>query len=210
MKRLALLLAMLCAPMVAAADAGAQQWVAAWTASAQGPYPVGNPTAQPELKFAFPSAEQGARNQTFRLIVKPDAWGPQARIRLSNAFGTKPVTFNDAYVGLQESGAAILKGTNQPVLFGGQTNVIVQPGQSVASDPVALPFVATPPSPLLKGRKLAVSFHVLGESGPMTWHAKALQTSYLSAPGAGPLATDEGESAVLIRRRPGTSSTRST
>ena len=195
MKRLALLLAMLCAPMVAAADAGAQQWVAAWTASAQGPYPVGNPTAQPELKFAFPSAEQGARNQTFRLIVKPDAWGPQARIRLSNAFGTKPVTFNDAYVGLQESGAAILKGTNQPVLFGGQTNVIVQPGQSVASDPVALPFVATPPSPLLKGRKLAVSFHVLGESGPMTWHAKALQTSYLSAPGAGPQAKDEGETA---------------
>ena len=33
---------------------------------------------------------------------------------------------------------------------------------------------------MLRGRKLAVSFHVAGESGPMTWHAKALQTSYIS------------------------------
>ena len=32
----------------------------------------------------------------------------------------------------------------------------------------------------LTGRKLAVSFHVAGESGPMTWHAKALTTSYLT------------------------------
>jgi len=37
-----------------------QNWVASWTASAHGPYPVGNPTAQPEQKFALPSAETGA------------------------------------------------------------------------------------------------------------------------------------------------------
>ena len=76
------------------AIAQAQQWVASWTASAHGPYPVGNPTAQPELKFALPSPEQGARDQTFRLIAKPDIWGAQTRIRLSNAFGKKPVTFD--------------------------------------------------------------------------------------------------------------------
>jgi lysophospholipase L1-like esterase len=195
MRRLVLLLAIICAPLLSTGQASAQQWVASWTASAHGPYPVGNPTAQPELKFAFPSPEQGARDQTFRLIVKPDAWGSQARIRLSNAFGAKPVTFDGAYVGLQESGAAVLKGTNQPVLFDGKKSVTVPPGQSIVSDAVALPFVANPPSPLLKGRKLAVSFHVVGESGPMTWHAKALQTSYLTAPGAGALGQDEGESA---------------
>ena len=110
MKRLALLLTMLFVPLLAG-EAAAQQWVASWTGSAHGPYPVGNPTAQPELKYAFPSADQGARNQTFRLIVRPDAWASQTRVRLSNVFGTKPVTFNDAFVGLQESGAAIMKGT---------------------------------------------------------------------------------------------------
>jgi lysophospholipase L1-like esterase len=195
MKRLALILAVLFVPWLLAGEASAQQWVASWTGSVHGPYPVGNPTAQPELKYAFPSADAGARNQTFRLIVRPDVWGPQTRIRLSNVFGTKPVTFNDAFVGLQESGAAIMKGTNQPVLFGGQKSVTVQPGQSAVSDAVALPFVQTPPSPLLRGRKLAVSFQVMGESGPMTWHAKALQTSYVSPPGSGPKGQEEGESA---------------
>jgi lysophospholipase L1-like esterase len=195
MKRLSLLpvMALLC--LLAAGAAQAQQWVAAWTAAAQGPYPVGNPTAQPELKFALPSPEQGARNQTFRLIVKPDVWGPQTRLRLSNAFGTQPVTFNDVFVGLQDASGAVVKGTNQPVLFGGRKNVTVAPGQSVVSDAVSLPFVKAPSDPLLRGRKLAVSLHVVGESGPMTWHAKALQTSYVSPPGSGPRSQDEGESA---------------
>ncbi|MFO1162780.1 MAG: GDSL-type esterase/lipase family protein [Reyranellaceae bacterium] len=194
MKRLILLLALAVAAMLPEA-ANAQQWVASWTASAHGPYPIGNPTAQPELKFAFPMAEQGARNQSFRMIVKPDVWGPQARIRLSNVFGTKPVTFNDAFVGLQESGSAIVSGTNQAIMFGGKKSVTVAPGESVVSDPVNLPFVKTPPDMLLKGRKLAVSFHVVGDSGPMTWHAKALQTSYLSAPGSGPHSGEESENA---------------
>ena len=49
---------------------------------------------------------------------------------------------------------------------------------------MALPFVRRR-SDCSAGRKLAVSFHVVGESGPMTWHAKALQTSYITPPGAG-------------------------
>lgn len=42
---------------------------------------------------------------------------------------------------------------------------------------------------------MAVSFHVVGESGPMTWHAKALTTSYISKPGAGAKGNEEGEEA---------------
>ena len=175
--------------------AQAQQWVAGWTASAHGPYPVGNPTAQPELKFALPSAEQGARDQTFRLIVKPDIWGAQTRLRLSNVFGKKPVTFDGVYVGLQYSGSAVVHGTSQPVLFKTGKSVTVPAGESVVSDPVALPFVTSAGELLLRGRKLAVSFHVAGESGPMTWHAKALQSSYVSSPGSGAKGQEESEAA---------------
>jgi lysophospholipase L1-like esterase len=178
-----------------AAPAAADEFVASWAASAHGPYPVGNPTAQPELRFAFPSPERGARDQSFRMIVRPDVWGREARIRLSNAFGTRPVTFDGAFVGLQESGSAIVPGTNTAATFGGNAGVVVPPGGSVVSDPVRLGFVGSPEDPLLKGRKLAVSFHVAGESGPVTWHAKALTSSYLSAPDAGPLGGDEGEGA---------------
>src|SRR4029079_19812097 len=79
----------------------ADKWVTSWAASAQGPYPVGNPSAQPVQKFAFPAPEAGARDQTFRLVVMPEIWGKQARLRLSNAFGTKPITFDGVLVGLQ-------------------------------------------------------------------------------------------------------------
>jgi len=168
-------------------------WVTTWTGSVQGPYPVGNPSAQPQLDVVFPSAETGARDQSFRLIVQPDLWGRQARLRFSNALGTRPVTFDGVHVGLQWSSAALVPGSNRPVTFSRKRSVSVPPGQWVWSDPVALPQLGGVRAML--GRKLAVSFHVAGESGPMTWHAKALQTSYVTAPGAGSVAQDESEAA---------------
>ena len=181
--------------VLAAAPAAAQGWVTSWTGSVQGPYPVGNPSAQPELRFALPSQEQGASDQTFRLIIRPTLWGRQIRLRFSNVYGVKPVTFDGAFVGLQRSGAALMPGSNRPVGFGGKSSVTVAPGGQVWSDAVTLPWVRNPDAPELPGRKLAVSFHVAGDSGPMTWHAKALQTSYITGPGAGAKGQDEAERA---------------
>jgi lysophospholipase L1-like esterase len=178
---------------LAASAANNENWVVSWTGSVQGPYPVGNPSAQPDQKFAFPDPSAGARDQTFRLMVRPDLWGRQARIRLSNAFGTKPVTFDGVYAGLQWGSAALVPGSNRAVTFGGKPSVTVPPGGSAWSDPVALPFVKQPDD--LAGRRLAVSFHIAGESGPMTWHAKALTTSYVSAPGTGAVGAQEDEKA---------------
>jgi lysophospholipase L1-like esterase len=178
------------AQTVKAAERG---WVAAWTASVQGPYPVGNATAQPELKFALPSPERGASDQSFRMILRPDVWGRQARIRLSNVFGAKPVTLDDIELGLQTSGAVLVARSNHAVTFAGKASVTLPAGQSLVSDPVTLPWVKDRDDPMLANRKLAVSFHVVGESGPMTWHAKALTTSYLSGPGSGSHAREEGD-----------------
>src|SRR5499427_1222441 len=195
MRRFAFLIAagiILLLPHALAAQQG-ETWLVSWVASGHGPYPVGNPSAQPDQRFAFPSAQTGANDQTFRLIVRPDIWGRQARLRLSNVFGTKAVTFDDIFVGLQMGGPTLVKGTNQPVTFGGKANVTVAPGSAVWSDSVQLGFVRDPAE--LAGRKLAISFHVAGESGPMTWHAKALTTSYVTAPGAGSKGKSEDEAA---------------
>ncbi len=197
MRRLACLILSICClllPQPASAQKG-QKWVVSWAASAQGPYPVGNPSAQPDQRFAFPAPAAGANDQTFRLIVRPDIWGRQARLRFTNVFGTKPVTFDGAFVGLQMGGPGLVKGTNRPVTFGGKESVTVAPGTSVWSDAVQLTFVRDPAAAELAGRKLAVSFHVAGESGPMTWHAKALTTSYVTAPGAGSKGKSEDEAA---------------
>src|SRR5689334_18886028 len=86
-----------------------QKWVTTWTASSQGPYPSGNASAQPDLRFAIPVPAMGARDQTMRLMVQPDLWGSQTRLRLSNVFGTGPVTFDGVYAGLQLSSGAVAK-----------------------------------------------------------------------------------------------------
>jgi lysophospholipase L1-like esterase len=190
-RSLTLFVLLLTAYPVLAAAPPALHWVASWTGSAHGPYPSGNASVQPNLSFVFPAPASGARDQSFRLIVLPDIWGSQMRLRLSNVFGTVPVTFDGVFAGVQMSGAALLPGTNRPVAFHGKSAVTIAPGESAWSDPVSLSFVS---AGQFAGRKLAVSFHIAGESGPMTWHAKALTTSYLSAgPGSGSKGSEEGE-----------------
>jgi lysophospholipase L1-like esterase len=116
-------------------------------------------------------------------------------LRFSNAFGTRPVTFDDVHVGMQVSGGNLAPGTNRPVTFGGAASITIAPGESAWSDATALPFASNPADPALSGRKMAVSFHAVGPTGPMTWHAKALTTSYLTPPGAGAKAAGEDDSA---------------
>ena len=170
-----------------------EKWVTSWAASAQGPYPSGNASAQPDLRFAFPTPAAGAHDQTFRLMLMPDLWGKRIRVRFTNAFGTRAVTFDGVYAGAALSGGAVVKGTSRAVRFGGKASVTIEPGETAWSDAVALPFVKDVSE--WSGRRLAVSFHVVGDSGPMTWHAKALTTSYVSRPGSGAVGEAEDEAA---------------
>lgn len=209
-----------------------EKWVTSWNTSMHGPYPAGNPAAQPSLEFAFESAAEGAVDQTMRLIVKPDLWGRVIRLRFSNTFGTRPVTFDNVFVGLHGGGASVVRGTNLLLMFanGKSKQLTLAPGESAWSDPVTLSWMPASPGsvvseeptgsagsvgssgapraargaraarapeaadathPLISGRKLAVSFHIAGASGPMTWHAKALQTSYLTPPRSGSRGNDD-------------------
>ena len=176
MRRLAsLLLTMLCVPLLTAGQVAAQQWVTTWTASVQGPYPTGNPMAQPELRYAFDPGDGRARPD---VPVDREArrLGPQTRMRLSNAFGTKPVTFDGVFVGLQQSGAAVVRARIGPSCSAARRTSRSRPARNVVSDPVALPFVDTPASPLRTAAS-SPSASSRGRERPDDWHAKALQTS---------------------------------
>src|ERR1700682_5355196 len=106
-----LLLLALHAALVHSADEAKWKWVVSGTGSVQGPYPAGNPSAQPEMKLVFPSPESGARDQSFRMVVKPGSWGREARLRFSNAFGTRPVKFVDIFIGLHQGSSTVVAGT---------------------------------------------------------------------------------------------------
>lgn len=50
---------------VLAVDEPKAKWLVSWAASVQGPYPVGNPSAQPDMKLAIPSAASGQLKPEF-------------------------------------------------------------------------------------------------------------------------------------------------
>jgi lysophospholipase L1-like esterase len=192
----------LLAPVVAVAQEPVawHSWVAAWAGSAQGVYPVGYSVGQPGptgpagpgntaplLTAAFPDSQ--AHDQTMRMIVRPGVDGSSWRVRLTNEYGTRPVTFRRAYAGLQSNGADLVAGTNRALTFGGRPSVTVPAGRTALSDPVSVKVTDA------QSQRLAVSMYVAGASGPMTWHAAAFTTSYLSDPNAGDHAADLGGTA---------------
>jgi lysophospholipase L1-like esterase len=205
--RLVMLSAVLAMLVASAAPGGVTQassgsWVAAWTASPQGPYPLGYSVGQPGpiehvapgldaplLTFAFPDKQ--AHHQTLRMIVHPSIGGNVWRVRLTNTFGTRPVTFGRAVVALQASGATVVPGTNRALTFGGRRSVTVPAGEEVRSDPVHLKLADEDS----QRSNLAISLYLPGASGPMTWHAAAFTTSYLSNPNAGNHAADVTDTA---------------
>src|ERR1019366_2393987 len=108
LRRRALAAFLLFTGFAAAANPG---WVASWTAAVHGPYPSGNAVGQPDLHFAFP--EPSADNQNFRLIIRPDLLARRVRLRFSNVLGARTVSFDNVFVGLQDSGPSIVHSTNR-------------------------------------------------------------------------------------------------
>ncbi|MGW3623291.1 SGNH/GDSL hydrolase family protein [Streptomyces sp. NPDC000880] len=134
-------------------------------------------------------APAAAQDRTYRLVVHTSAGGSGLRIRLSNAFGDQPVTFGRAHVGLRDTGAALVPGSNRPLSFGGSPTVTVPPGGQVYSDP--LPGTVRPQS------DLAISLYVQQAGGPATGHKMALQTSYIAP--VGNHSADESATAYTAR-----------
>ncbi|UUU36852.1 SGNH/GDSL hydrolase family protein [Streptomyces sp. CA-210063] len=113
---------------------------------------------------------EAASNRSHRLIVRTSAGGTDPRIRLSNAFGDRPLTFGQVYAGVQKEGAALVRGSNRRMTFGGERSVTVPAGETVLSDPL--------PGRLRAATSLVVSLYVAEAGGPATGHGMAMQTSY--------------------------------
>ncbi|MFJ4005777.1 SGNH/GDSL hydrolase family protein [Streptomyces sp. NPDC090023] len=113
---------------------------------------------------------QGA-DRSYRLIVRVSAGGSDLRVRLSNAYGNRPLTVDSAHAGLQADGAALEPGSNRALTFDGEDTVTVPAGGTVWSDPL--------PGRVPAGARLAVSLRTPHARGPATGHEMALTTSYL-------------------------------
>jgi len=126
-----------------------------------------------------PAPAEGAAfsNQTLRMNARVSIGGSTLRVRLSNAYGSRPLTIGAAHVGLRESGAGIVAGSDRRLTFGGATSATIAAGALLLSDPVDLavaPLADVAISFFLPG-DLPASFGITGRY--------ARQTNYISPPG---------------------------
>jgi len=146
-------------PRAVAAAACGPTWVTAWQAAMQ----PGTP----------PRAVAGGG--TLRMVVRPQVGGAQIRVRLSNAYGSAPLSV-DAVSAAGAGGGPKAVGPGQPVTFGGQGGTVIPPGAEAVSDPVAV----------VAAGLLAVTIAVPALPAVVSEHPVALQTSWLAPRGGAP------------------------
>ena len=128
---------------------------------------------------AAPAPAEGAAflNHTLRMIPRVSIGGNVLRVRISNAYGIRPLAIGAAYVGVRSSGPAVVPGSNRRLTFGGEARATIAAGAPIVSDPVELAFA--PLSDLTVSvylpDDLPASFGITGRY--------ARQTNYISPPG---------------------------
>ncbi|MEV6836666.1 SGNH/GDSL hydrolase family protein [Streptomyces sp. NPDC051133] len=113
---------------------------------------------------------EGTAGRGYRMIVHTSVGGSGLRVRLTNAFGDRPLTLDSVRAGLRSHGPALRPGSDRPLTFGGARTVTVPAGAVAWSDPL--------PGGIPAGADLVVSLHTPDAAGPASGHRMALQTSY--------------------------------
>lgn len=123
--------------------------------------------------WAAPSDQAGPalKQQTIRQVIRTSIGGTKLRVRLSNLYGSGPVTIGPVRVAKSAGGPATQAGTDRGVTFDGKAVVTIPKDGSALSDAVALPARAL--------ESLAVSLYVPGAIDASTIHGVAMQTAYI-------------------------------
>src|SRR5207253_1588027 len=128
-------------------------------------------SAPPAQTFAPPPLIQFT-NQTLRQIVRTSIGGSTARVVLSNAYGTAPVTVGAAHIALRDTQGAIQTASGRPLTFSGQPTMTIPANAVIYSDPVNITV-----APMAD---LAIDLYLPGSTNTpatITMHGGALQTS---------------------------------
>lgn len=146
-------------------------------ASAQSEVMASTPDSNWTGTWAVASMSDGSgktfADQTLRQIVRVSVGGKRVRLKISNLFGTQPLSVEDVHLALRRSGSSIVVSSDHQLRFDGSTKVVIPAGAGVLSDPVPFDVPAL--------AELAISMYLPGPTGPATFHGSAHQTSYLQA-----------------------------
>ena len=135
------------------------------------------PVAPPPGQTYGPQPFTHFTNQTLRQIVHTSVGGSRARLVVSNAFGTAPVTIGAAHMAVRDKDDAIQTG-GRPLTFSGRATITIPANAIAYSDPVTLTL-----APLAD---LAIDLYLPGTTNtpaPLTMHGASWQTNYISDTG---------------------------
>ncbi len=140
--------------------------------------PPGAAAAPVPWTGTWSASPQGSGNtfngQTLRQIVHTSISGTAARIQLSNAFGSQPVTISDVHIARRTSGSSIDAGSDRKVTFGGAASVTIPVGGTAVSDGASFTVDAL--------ADVAVSFFLPQQTGDATAHSNyGVQTNYFAS-----------------------------
>lgn len=138
-------------------------WTAGWGAS---------PVVGSAIPGSTCPAGDGLTDQTVRNVIFLSTGGDHIRIRLTNTFGTTPMSISRASVAVQANGADAVPGTLRELSFHHRPGITLAAGDREFSDPVTLRVA--PLSTIL------VSVYVTGPTGPVTNHPFTAQGNYLA------------------------------
>ncbi|WP_240777536.1 SGNH/GDSL hydrolase family protein [Nonomuraea basaltis] len=128
--------------------------------------------SRPAKRPSRAASEQGFAHQTIHQVVRISAGGAAARIRLSNTYGATPLKVAGATIARTAAGAAIRRGSLRHLTVNRARTFTVPAGAEIASDPVPLPLDALD--------SVTITLYLATPTGPATYHAQAMATSYRS------------------------------
>jgi lysophospholipase L1-like esterase len=114
-------------------------------------------------------------NETIRMVAHVTVAGSQVRVRLSNLYGTTPLSVGAVDVAVQNSNGSAVPGTHHAATFAGSGGATIAPGADLVSDAIPMSVNAD--------QDLLVSIYLPNATGPSTWHQYAGDTTYVSTPG---------------------------
>ncbi|MFF5083724.1 SGNH/GDSL hydrolase family protein [Actinoplanes sp. NPDC000266] len=143
-----------CTATTPAPSATAVDWVGSWAVAGQ-------------------SGGRTFGEQTVRQVVHTSAGGSTVRLRLTNVFGSAPLTLANVRLALSKGDATIDASTSTAVTFGDAPRVTMAAGASIESDPVAFGLPAS--------ADVAISAYLPNGSQATTQHSFANRHNYVGS-----------------------------
>ncbi len=85
-----------------------------------------------------PAETVAFNNQTLRMTMRVSIGGSEVRVRISNAYGRRPLGIGAAHIGLRDAGSGGHSKSDRKLTFGGDATATIAAGAVLLSDPVAL------------------------------------------------------------------------